>query len=324
MKNIKKIIPAVIAAAALTTSAFAAQSTITVNNQALEGTSYIVNEGKAMLPVRAICEKLGFTVEYDEPTDTVTLVKLPVTISFVPTVDGYTFARTAPMKLGTDPILVNDRTYVPQEFFTEIINSTYTEENGVISISWGDETATVIPEQSTEEIAPQTVIATCSIKDITEKSILVADYERGEVVVFVTDETIITDKDGKAVKAADLDMNFEYTIEYAPAMTMSLPPQVTAIKITQTANEAKDVVEGEVCEILSEDGKVTAIAIGNIQNPTEQTVLNIADETSIKGADGQDFKAEDIKAGSYIRAITSTMTTRSLPPQKAAFVITVM
>ncbi len=320
MKNIKKIVIAAIAATTLAATAFAAPNAITVNNQALEGISYIVNEGKAMLPVRAICEKLGFTVEYDEPTDTVTLVKLPVTISFVPTVDGYTFARTAPMKLGTDPILVNDRTYVPVEFFKEIIPGSYTEQDGTISITWGEEAAEAQPEQS----APETVIATCSIKEIAKESILVADYERGEVVVFVTDETVITDKDGKAVKAAELDINSEYTIEYAPAMTMSLPPQVAAIKITQSVNEAKDVVEGEVCEILSENGKVTAFAIGNSENPAEQTVLNIADETSIKGADGQDFKAEDIKVGSYIRAITSTMTTRSLPPQKAAFAITVM
>ena len=223
-------------------------------------------------------------------------------------------------ELGTDPILVNDRTYVPVEFFTEILQGTYVEENGTVSITWGEETV----EVESEQLAPETVTTTCSIKEINEDSIVVADYERGEVVVFVTEETVISDKDGKAVSTADLDVNSEYTIEYAPAMTMSLPPQVTAIKITQTENEAKDVVDGEVCEILFDEEKVTAIVIGNAETKAEQTVLNISEETLIKSADGAEIKAADVKVGSYIRAITSTMTTRSLPPQKAAFVITIM
>ena len=317
MKNIKKILMATLVVAILITSAFAASNSIIVNDQPLEGASYIVNEGRIMLPVRAICEKLGFTVEYDEPSDTVMLVKLPVTVTFVPTVDGYTFARTAPMKLGVAPILVNDRTYVPVEFFKEIIPGTLTVENDVVSISWGEETVEV------DVVMNETVEAVCSIKEITDEYIMVADYERGEVMAFVTDETLITDKDGNIVTKADLDINSEYVIEYAPAMTMSLPPQVTARKLTQTANEAKDVVDGQVCEVIVENDVVTAIVIGDKENPVLQTALNVSEQTTFKDAEGNAVTVDQIKVDSYIRAITSTMTTRSIPAQKAAYEITI-
>lgn len=317
MKNIKKILMATLVVAILITSAFAASNSIIVNEQPLEGASYIVNEGRIMLPVRAICEKLGFTVEYDEPSDTVMLVKLPVTVTFVPTVDGYTFARTAPMKLGVAPILVNDRTYVPVEFFKEIIPGTLTVENDVVSISWGEETVEV------DVVMNETVEAVCSIKEITDEYIMVADYERGEVMAFVTDETLITDKDGNIVTKADLDINSEYVIEYAPAMTMSLPPQVTALKLTQTANEAKDVVDGQVCEVIAENDVVTAIVIGDKENPVLQTALNVSEQTTFKDAEGNAVTVDQIKVDSYIRAITSTMTTRSIPAQKAAYEITI-
>ena len=317
MKNIKKILMATLVVAILITSAFAASNSIIVNEQPLEGASYIVNEGRIMLPVRAICEKLGFTVEYDEPSDTVMLVKLPVTVTFVPTVDGYTFARTAPMKLGVAPILVNDRTYVPVEFFKEIIPGTLTVENDVVSISWGEETVEI------DAVMNETVEAVCSIKEITDEYIMVADYERGEVMAFVTDETLITDKDGNIVTKADLDINSEYVIEYAPAMTMSLPPQVTALKLTQTANEAKDVVDGQVCEVIAENDVVTAIVIGDKENPVLQTALNVSEQTTFKDAEGNAVTVDQIKVDSYIRAITSTMTTRSIPAQKAAYEITI-
>ena len=317
MKNIKKILMATLVVAILITSAFAASNSIIVNEQPLEGASYIVNEGRIMLPVRAICEKLGFTVEYDEPSDTVMLVKLPVTVTFVPTVDGYTFARTAPMKLGVAPILVNDRTYVPVEFFKEIIPGTLTVENDVVSISWGEETVEV------DVVMNETVEAVCSIKEITDEYIMVADYERGEVMAFVTDETLITDKDGNIVTKADLDINSEYVIEYAPAMTMSLPPQVTALKLTQTANEAKDVVDGQVCEVIAENDIVTSIVIGDKENPVLQTALNVSEQTTFKDAEGNAVTVDQIKVDSYIRAITSTMTTRSIPAQKAAYEITI-
>lgn len=405
MKKFTKIIPAVMLAASLATTAFAAPNAINVNNSELEGISYIVNEGKTMIPVRAICEKLGFAVEYDNNSHIVTLVKLPVTISFLPTVDGYTFARTAPLKLGTEPILVNDRTYVPVEFITEILKGEYAVDGDTINISYGEEAkeevaqpesakavvtvveigedsvtvmdevrgevvvfadeATVItdaegkaialkdidaskklsveygaamtmsiPPQTTavsisvlEEAAEvqgaETVKATASVVEIGEGFVTVMDYVRGEVVVHITEETKITDKDGKAIALADIDMSKEFEVEYAPAMTMSLPPQTTGIALVQTDSEGKDVVDGSVCEIIAEDGKVTAVVVGEKENPMTQTVLNLGEDTKVVTAEGAEAKIEDVKEGAFIRALASKMTTRSIPAQKPCYTITI-
>ncbi len=400
MKKLTKIIPAVMLSATLATSAFAAPNAINVNNAELDGISYIVNEGKTMIPVRAVCEKLGFEVEYDNDSHIVTLVKLPVTISFLPTADGYTFARTAPLKLGTDPILVNDRTYVPVEFVTEILKGEYAVEGDVVSIRYGEEAqpetakavvaaveigedyvtvmdeirgevvvfvdeATVITDASgksialkdidaskklaveygpamtmsippqttavsiaqTEEIAQvqtvETIKATASVVEIGESSVTVMDYVRGEVVVYITEETKITDKDGKEIALADVDMSKEFEVEYAPAMTMSIPPQTTGIKLVQTDVEGKDVVEGDVCKIIGEDGKITAVVVGDKENPMAQIVLNLGEDTNIMTAEGEEAKLEDVNEGTYIRALASKMTTRSIPAQKPCYTITI-
>ena len=405
MKKIAKIIPAVMLAASMATTAIAAPNAINVNNSALDGISYIVNEGKTMIPVRAICEKLGFAVEYDNASHIVTLVKLPVTISFLPTEDGYTFARTAPLRLGTNPILVNDRTYVPVEFITEILKGEYAVDGDTISIRYGEEAkeevaqpetakaevtvveigeesitvldevlgevvvfadeATVItdasgkaialkdidaskklsveygaamtmsiPPQTTsvsisvmgetvEAPAAETVKATASIVEIGEGSVTVMDYVRGEVVVHITEETKITDKEGKKIALSNIDMSKEFEVEYAPAMTMSLPPQTTGIALVQTDAEGKDVVDGEVCEIIAEGGKVTAVVVGEKENPMTQTVLNLGEDTKIVTAEGTEAKIADVKEGAYIRALASKMTTRSIPAQKPCYTITI-
>lgn len=319
MKKFNKIIPVAMLAATLTTSAFAAPNAINVNNTELDGISYIVNEGKAMIPVRAVCEQLGFEVEYDNESHIVTLVKLPVTVTFLPTQDGYTFARTAPMMLGTDPILVNNTTYVPAEFVNEILKGEYSIAGDVLNIKYGE---TV--EENVEVQPAETVTATASIAEIGENFVTVMDYVRGEVVVYIDDKTEIVDKDGKAIDLAELDVDKELTVEYAPAMTMSLPPQTTGIKIAQTDAEAKDVVDGEVCEIIAEDGKITGIAVGDKKDPMNQIVLNVADETTVTTAEGTAAKLEDIQEGAYIRGLASRITTRSIPAQKPCYSITVM
>ena len=316
MKKITKIIPAVMLAASLATTALAAPNAINVNSSELEGVSYIVNEGKTMIPVRAICEKLGFAVEYDDASHIVTLVKLPVTISFLPTVDGYTFARTAPLKLGTDPILINDRTYVPVEFITEILKGEYTIDGDVVSIRYGEEV-------KQEETQAETVKAVATIVEIGDGFVTVMDYVRGEVVVHIAEDTKIVDEDGKAIALADIDMSKEFTVEYAPAMTMSIPPQTTGIKLVQTDAEGKDVVEGEVCEIIAENGKVTAVVVGEKEDPMTQIVLNLGEDTEIAATDGADTKIDDVKEGTYIRALASKMTTRSIPAQKPCYSITI-
>ena len=93
------------------------------------------NEGVLMLPFRAITETLGFNVEWQGETGTIILTKGPVYVTMSAFEDGYTFSKTAPMMLGTAPILIDGVTFVPAEFINQVLNGAYrTEADGSIKI----------------------------------------------------------------------------------------------------------------------------------------------------------------------------------------------
>ena len=142
MKNIfktaKRIMAGIIALTILSAGAvFAADANaLSINGQVIEGAQVIKVDGKTFVPVRALCEGLGMEVQWDNDAEMVTIVKLPVYVTFSPEADGYTFARTAPMLLGSAPFLKNDRTYVPVNFIDEILQQKYElSENGDINVT---------------------------------------------------------------------------------------------------------------------------------------------------------------------------------------------
>ena len=52
-----------------------------------------------------------------------------------------------------------------------------------------------------------------------------------EVVLNVSEETVITDKDGNKVDAGALEVGTDITVERADFMTMSIPPITNALSI---------------------------------------------------------------------------------------------
>ena len=178
------------------------------------GVSYIVNEDNiTLLPLRAICEKLGFTVTWDAETRMIEVVKLPLYITFTPDKDGYTFARTAPMPFGTKPVIENGVTYVPAELFSDLLSyDVFVEDTVTID-------------------APIEVKVT--VKEANEKSLTVEDPVRGEVIVHAGEDTLIYNAAGELIELSQLDTTKEITVTYGKAFTMSLPPQTTAIKIIE-------------------------------------------------------------------------------------------
>ena len=87
-----------------------------------------------------------------------------------------------------------------------------------------------LPVKNEEIIEEEKAIGSAKINSVEDGAITVTDDVRGEVIVFVTEETKIT-KDGSEVAASELKADMEITIEYASHMTMSLPPQTNAISI---------------------------------------------------------------------------------------------
>ena len=267
-------------------------NTITVNGSVLEDSKVIEDNGTKMIPLRAICEALGFEVTWNNEARRIELIKLPAYITLTPDSDGYTFAKTAPIQLGKAPILKDDRTYVPINFIDEILQGSYDEEGG-LNILWGvDSTG---------------LESTVYVKEVTEEGFLVEDFYRGDIRIAISDETVIVDSEGNAVKKEDVDTSKELIIEYSEAMTMSLPPLANATKITVTNEIAKPVISGEITEIVTENDKIVQIVLGDNEN-----ALNVNEELIVTDLEGNPV---ELKKGMNIKALTNGMATRSIPPQ---------
>ncbi len=92
-------------------------------------------DGVYFLPVRAICEAAGLEVAWDGNLNAVTVGTIPMGVTFNIGVNSYTKARMAHQTLSAAPILVNDRTFVPADFFTVILDAKVSSENGEINVS---------------------------------------------------------------------------------------------------------------------------------------------------------------------------------------------
>lgn len=307
----KKLIGITMAAALAFSTAVTASANgkITVNGNEIEKT-YIENGGVKMIPLRAVCESLGFTVDWDGEARKIEISKLPMYITCSPDKDGYTFAKTAPQLLGTAPVLKDGTTYVPVSFISEIMEG---------SVENGDDLKISLSDVAVE---PENAAASVYITEINKeaKSIMVKDFDRGTVCVNITDETEIIDSKGEKLSFDALTDERQIKITYNDAMTASLPPITNAVKIEVTDEIPQEIVSGAVTEIVKENDKVTQL---EIENGDRKIVLNISDETEIKDAAGKTVKAENIKKEDYLSVMTTGISTRSIPPQMTAVKITV-
>lgn len=315
MKKFKKITAGILAATLISTgAAFATENevdTLSINGQAIEDAQIIEVDGATFVPVRALCEGLGMEVLWDNEAQMVTIVDMPLYVTFSPETDGYTFARTAPMLLGSAPFLKDDRTYVPVRFIDEILKKEFTiTEDGDVDV---------------KAVIDNSVGAIVLGKEIKEEgtSIVVMDSKRGEeVVVNITDETIITDAEGNVLTDDVLVENAEIRIEYAEFMTMSIPPMTNAVKIWFLG-----VIEQEeqVVTILekNETEEGTTITVFDAERNTD-VVINITEETVITDKDGKKLTVNDIAMGKDVIVKYADFMTMSIPPITSAVSITVV
>lgn len=103
-----------------------------VNNEKIEAPAAYTNEqGTVMVPLRAIADALGFDVKWDKELQSIMLGK---GISLKVGEDNYIYMKTAPIQLGTAPALVEGTTFVPLNFFKEVVwmNNAYVFEGQIV------------------------------------------------------------------------------------------------------------------------------------------------------------------------------------------------
>ncbi len=178
---------------------------------AVPGTVFGVIAKEGMYPIRQVAEALGYTVNWIDETRTVEIIRGAQYITMTIGEDLYTFSRRAPEALGAAPVIMEDRTYVPQAFLEGYLQAFPTfYENG------------------TCDIVQASVVTVTAIDE--NGSLTVEDAVRGEVVVHIGEETEIL-AGGEAAEAAQIEVGMTVSVLYGDAMTMSLPPQTTAKKI---------------------------------------------------------------------------------------------
>lgn len=179
---------------------------------AMPGTVFGVTAKEGMYPIRQIAEGLGYTVNWIGETRTVEIIRGAQYITMTIGEDVYTFSRRAPEALGAAPVIIEDRTYVPQAFLENYLQAF----------------PTAAYEDGSCDIVQASVVTVTAIDE--NGSLTVEDAVRGEVVVHIGEETEIL-AGGEAADAAQIEVGMTISVLYGDAMTMSLPPQTTAKKI---------------------------------------------------------------------------------------------
>ena len=144
----KKFLGVLLAVMVLTMAAFAADITVTLNGEVVDCESYgspaTIVEGRTLVPLRAIFEALGASVEWDQATRTVSSTLGEDYISLA-------VGSTTLIKNGEDVTLdvpaqiINDRTMVPARAIAEAYG---------VGVEWDAASRTVILTQEIPEEEP--------------------------------------------------------------------------------------------------------------------------------------------------------------------------
>ena len=108
------------------------------------GTVPVISNERTLLPVRAIVEALGGTVEWDENTRTASLSYDSDNIEL--TIDSTTaYLNGTAYTLDTTPVIINDRTMLPILFIAESFG---------LEVGWDQPTQTVTVSSQVQQITP--------------------------------------------------------------------------------------------------------------------------------------------------------------------------
>ena len=119
------------------TEAVEVPHTVLVNGEAInaeDAQEVFEKDGMWLLPVRAIAEKMGLEVKWDAELNAIAVGTTPMGATFNLGENSYTKARMMPQTLSSAPIVEANRTYVPVDFFTEILEAQISIEDGVLNI----------------------------------------------------------------------------------------------------------------------------------------------------------------------------------------------
>lgn len=210
--------------------------------QALGAAPILFNGDTTYVPAAFFTELLGFDCK--EHTDGLE-ISLPNTVSVIEiTEDGILVADEV---YGQVLVLIDENTKITangKEASSDLI-----AVDTLLNVEYSERMTRSIPPQTTavsieilnlaveeedDEIVDAKPIVSAKVLSVEEDgAIRVEDEVNGEVIVYLAEETKIT-KGGAEVSADEIKADTKIVVEYASYMTMSIPPQTTAISIEIT------------------------------------------------------------------------------------------
>lgn len=193
-----------------------------------------------MLPLRKIAEgELGYKLKWDGKEKSVELQKAAQWTKITIDENSYFFARMAPFGLSKAPELKNGLTYVPVEFFSEVLKYDISLE--------GDKLIIKDPVPETEEINFNGFI-----KDMDNegKRILVLGDGTTEYSNYIwlgkTEESVIVNTRGEDIPFEDLKVGSRVIVTMPEIVALSYPAQGSMVKIVVIEDKTLEIGNKEI------------------------------------------------------------------------------
>lgn len=175
-----------------------------------------VVDGITMVPLRAVAEAMGYTVTWNNEDRSVEISQGAQWTSIYIGKNAYFRNRMAPHELSSAPVIVNDRTLVPVEFFADILLKSIMVDS--MNISFDD----------FESILHVGYVKEINYDETGAMSItLTSDYESDDIML----QTIIHTNDAFTIKQKEVVEGELIRVVGSQVMTMSIPGQTSGYVI---------------------------------------------------------------------------------------------
>ncbi|MFD0682269.1 MULTISPECIES: copper amine oxidase N-terminal domain-containing protein [unclassified Paenibacillus] len=307
------------ALAPITIQAATSPVTINLNGEPLSEYGYQApNAAESMLPLRAVAEKLGYTLVWNPETLSVDLNKGPIFTTVKTGEDSYSINKML-TTLGTAPELVDSKLYVPSSFVSKILHASVAAQGNSVSITLAEQ----------QKKVQATGVITAIRNEGNHSSVQIQGVGMNGLVLNVGDETEYQMLDETKLSLSDLHIGLTVVAEHSLAATLSLPPQTPTTKITVLDPKRQaDLLgtAGQIEEVRSNDaGKTSFLIKGTKLSDQSQSeiVLQISDETTLINKDGDLIDKSLLVKGTQVIGFYGPTMTRSLPPIGNAWKIVV-
>ncbi|WP_226393672.1 cyclophilin-like fold protein [Ructibacterium gallinarum] len=246
-----------------------------------EGTVPIIVNDRTLLPVRAVVEAIGGSVDWDEDSRTVTLTKNEETIKL--TIDSeIALLNSEEKNLDTAPTIINNRTMLPIRFIAE---------NFGFNVEWDEQTQeiTILQAEANKPNAPELEQSSTSPDmSVSEENLTEEDNMENTLLITIGDKTLtatLADTVGSAAlkdllseEPITIDMRDYGGFEKVGSLGQNLPTDDT-----QTTTQAGDIVlyQGNQIVIFYGSNSWSYTRLGKMNNLTQAELKEILGNGSV-------------------------------------------